>query len=429
VVFQKRRIECGTISALLALVLLGAASATGEESRASLQELVREALAVNPGLEASRNDWRSASAKVLPSALPPNPTLALGFGMIPSDDFGLGSAGMRTVSVSQRIPFPGKLYSRHRSAYHMAGAQEEMYRMKERWIVWKVKDLYWALYAVHETRAVTEEMRDLLRGLALLAETKYAVGKGSAGDILKVQVELARMENDLFALDNRLKTTEARLNALLARPTDQRVGSLESPSLRPIRLKVEELDSLALSRRPELLAAREMAQAASSAHMTSRMDYLPDFMVTVKQQNVDVGMDTWEVMFSTEIPLWMLFKENKKLEETGASLARARAYAEDARSDALSMVESAYNRHDTARRTIDLYETGVIPQAEMSLMSARAAYENDVSDFLSLLDAERSLLKFRLEYAMAQAEYERSIAELEMVVGEDLPREPGGKDR
>jgi outer membrane protein TolC len=58
----------------------------------------------------------------------------------------------------------------------------------------------------------------------------------------------------------------------------------------------------------------------------------------------------------------------------------------------------------------------------MSLLSAKAAYENDVRDFLSLLDAERSLLRIRLEYAKAQAEFERSIAELEMVVGEDLPR-------
>ncbi|TET79217.1 hypothetical protein E3J38_07445, partial [candidate division TA06 bacterium] len=195
------------------------------------------------------------------------------------------------------------------------------------------------------------------------------------------------------------------------------------PLLKPLSATLEELNSLALSNRPQLLAAKEMARAASSAHLTSKMDYLPDFMLTVKQQNVDVGMDTWEVMFSAEIPLWMLFKENKRLQETGAKLASARATVQDTRNNALFAVESAHARYDRARKTLELYKTGILPQAEMSLESAQAAYVNDTRDFLSLLDSERSLLKFRLEYARAQADYEKSIAELEVVVGIDLARQ------
>jgi outer membrane protein TolC len=355
--------------------------------------------------------------------MPPNPTLGLGFGMIPQDDFGLSNAGMRTISLSQRIPFPGKLVSGGRSASHIASAMGQAYRITEREVIWRVKDLFWRLYEVHESIRITRETRDLLKNLAEVAETKYAVGRGAAGDVLKAQVELARTENDIFALDRRLMTTEARMKALLNRPQSlESVGMPENPSLKPLVPDLDELDSLAGARRPQLVAARELVLAASAMHTTSKMDYLPDFMITVKQQNLDVGMDTWEVMFSAEIPLWMLFRENKKLKETGAILASRKASVDDAVNATRSLVESAYNRYETARRTLETYEVAVIPQAEMSLKSARASYENDVRDFLSLLDAERSLLKIRLEYARAQAEFEKSIAELEMIVGEDLPR-------
>jgi outer membrane protein TolC len=395
--------------------------------KASLEELVAEALSNNPGLTASKEEREAARAKVLPSALPPNPTVGLGFGMIPEDDFDLGKATMRTLSLSQRIPFPGKLVSRNRRASHVAGVVDEMHRMREREVVRKVKDEFWDLYRLHESVRITGELKDLLLNLARIAETKYAVGKGFAGDVLKAQVELAKLENDLFTLNRQVLTTEAGMKALLGKTDDVTVGEPEVPSLRPLALSIDALDSLALHNRPQLLAAREMEKVASSAHLTSKMDYFPDFMLTLKHQNVDMGMDTWEVMFSAEIPVWLPFRENKMLEETGANLASARAYVESATNDALSAVASAYNRYESARRTLELYETGIIPQAEMSLLSAQAAYENDLRDFLSLLDAERSLLKFRLEYAGAQAEYEKSIAELEMVVGRKLPRDEGGE--
>lgn len=400
------------------------ASADAKDAKyVSVNQLIEEALVNNPDLAAARGQWEAASARVLPAGLPPNPTLGLGYGMIPRDDFALGNAGMRTVSVSQKIPFPGKLYSNNRKASHIAGVAGQIFRVKEREIVKRVKDTYYDLYAIHESIRITEEVQALLRSLARIAETKYAVGKSAAGDVLKAHVGLARIENDLITFEEKMVTQEARMNALLDRPIGESLGVPERPLLKPLSATLEELNSLALSNRPQLLATKEMARAASSAHLTSKMDYLPDFMLTVKQQDVDVGMDTWEVMFSAEIPLWMLFKENKRLQETGARLASAQASVQDATNSALSAVESTYARYDRARKTLELYETGILPQAEMSLESAQAAYVNDTRDFLSLLDSERSLLKFRLEYARAQADYEKSIAELEVVVGIDLPRE------
>ncbi|TET81504.1 hypothetical protein E3J38_03765, partial [candidate division TA06 bacterium] len=195
------------------------ASADAKDAKyVSVNQLIEEALVNNPDLAAARGQWEAASARVLPAALPPNPTLGLGYGMIPRDDFGLGNAGMRTVSVSQKIPFPGKLYSNNRKASHIAGVAGQIFRVKEREIVKRVKDTYYDLYAIHESIRITEEVQALLRSLARIAETKYAVGKSAAGDVLKAHVGLARIENDLITFEEKMVTQEARMNALLDRP-------------------------------------------------------------------------------------------------------------------------------------------------------------------------------------------------------------------
>jgi cobalt-zinc-cadmium efflux system outer membrane protein len=410
------------------VVLLVAFALAGADDRATLvlDDVLDEATANNPALAEARGRWEAARAAVGFAAAPPNPTIGLGYGMIPSDEFGFGNAAVRALSLSQRIPFPGKLYSSHKVASHMSAMAAEMYAAKERDIVADVTGAYYDLYVVHESTRITEEARDYLAAFARIAETKYAVGKGSLGDVLKAQVELAGVENDLLTLQQELTTQEARMNALLNRPFARPVGRPEPPPLEVVALTPEQIDSIALDSRPQLRAARELSRAAAAAHSVSKMDYFPDLMLTLKREDREASNDTWEVMFSAELPVWLLFKENRKLEETEAKLASARAAARDAENTTLLAVRTAFIRYDTARRTIELYQTSILPQAELSRESARIAYENDTRDFLSLLDSERSLLRFTLEYAKAQSDYEKSLAELERAAGRELPREPRG---
>jgi outer membrane protein TolC len=410
---------------LLGLAMFTATGA-GEVPVLRVGEIVAEAVANNPALAEARRNWEAAGAAVGPAGVPPNPTIGVGYGMIPSDDFALGNAEMRMLSLTQRIPFPGKLYSGYKVASRMRAVAGEMYAAEELDLIADVKTAFYDLYAIHESIRTTERARDLLATLARIAETKYAVGSGSVGDVLKAQVELARLENDLLTLEQELATQEAKINMLLNRPISQQVDRPEGPRLDLVGLTLEEINLIALESRPQLLASRELTDAAAAAHSFSKMDYFPDVMITLKREDRETAADTWEVMFAAEIPLWLLFNENRRLEETGAKLAGARAAARDAENMTLLAVTAAFAKYDAARRTIQLYQASILPQAELALESARTAYEGDTRDFLSLLDSERSLLRFRLEYARAEADYEISLAELERAVGRELPREPRG---
>ena len=67
-----------------------------------------------------------------------------------------------------------------------------------------------------------------------------------------------------------------------------------------------------------------------------------------------------------------------------------------------------------------LFKTVIIPQADQSLSAALAGYQVDKVDFLALLDSQVSLLNFEIAYTRHRTGYEKSLAQLEAVVGQRL---------
>jgi len=68
-------------------------------------------------------------------------------------------------------------------------------------------------------------------------------------------------------------------------------------------------------------------------------------------------------------------------------------------------------------RQLELYKTGIIPQASLQINSAMSAYRVNKADFMTLLDSRMTLYKYELEYHQALTEYEKNVANLEAAVG------------
>ena len=85
-----------------------------------------------------------------------------------------------------------------------------------------------------------------------------------------------------------------------------------------------------------------------------------------------------------------------------------------------ALKRAAFSLRDAERKAA-LYESSLIPKAEQSLRVMQQAFANGKTGFLDLIDAERTLLSFRLELERVVAERPRRLAEVEMLVGEDLP--------
>jgi outer membrane protein TolC len=176
-----------------------------------------------------------------------------------------------------------------------------------------------------------------------------------------------------------------------------------------------------------MLAAWKTAVKQSGQQVDlAQKDRYPDFAVGLaytqrnELQNGMPGYDFVSAMFNVKIPLFYNKKQDKKVQETRIRQSSVEYRYRNVANSVEQMLQQTLTNLEKQRRLVDLYQTGIIPQAEESLESSMAGYQNDKVDFLSLLDSELTLFEFRLDYHRFVADYHKAVAELEALTGTDL---------
>lgn len=395
-----------------------------------------EAVAVSPGplnlptaLEAARRDnpeiraalkrWHAARRRVVSEATPDKTRLEIERMYAPAGKTPLNGADEKALSLTQEFPFPTTLYLRGRRASQEAEVAEQVYRAKIREVLAKTRTAYATLYLALKSRKLLDENIELMRRLAKVAESKFAAGSVSGSDALKAQVELTKMLNMGLVVEQERELASVMLNALMGRSAGEPLGAprdLEAGRLEKAR---EELEATAFARRPELRQAILAAELSNTSLSLAKSEFLPDITLSYRRRNDPMRGRTSDAVLGLSLPLWF-WKPAAMLAEASAEKEMSEAELESARLMTASDLRTAFVRVQTAQRLAESYGTSLLPQAESALKVAEAGYQAGRSSFLDLLDAQRSLLNFKLEYYQYLADYERRVSELERVIGEEL---------
>ena len=278
------------------------------------------------------------------------------------------------------------------------------------------------LYSAQRRVDVNEENHRLLEQIVASARSKYSVGVGTQGDVLKVQVELASLENERAALDQEVASAVAMLNALRSRPSATPIGRVAEIPLDSLSTPIDSLIQLSLAARPELQGMQYEIQMNRTELSASKREWFPDLMLKGTYKQMKDQKDQWAAMIGINIPIapWGIGKYSGKNEENEARLNESEDSFVNMQNMVQSEIRDAYAKTQSRWRQIERYRSTILPQAGQSLDASLASYRTDKVDFLSLLDSYRTLQMFRMEYYMAVGEYLANIASLERAVGNDI---------
>ncbi|MFZ5874976.1 MAG: TolC family protein [Nitrospirota bacterium] len=415
--FRQRRVFLIGLAAMLAAI---ADPSSGWSADRTLGELLDQAMAANPTVIAARQRWEAAKAQAPQARALDDPVVSITAWDVPSD-LNLGEAGQTWYGVEQALPSPGKRALRGRIATLDSEAAEQDYLAVARRVEAQVKTAYARLYRVQQQIAVHREHQVLMNELIQSALQRYAVGQATQQESLKAQVELSTLHASLLALEQEQQSLRIELNVLTGHPDDPLFFGTAQIDYQPLRGSLDELEAQALDQRPELRAAGRMVARQDEAVALARRGWWPDFMAEVSYWDVHDGPNRWMLTGKMTLPWVTSGKYRAKVAEEIAGGARAAAAADAVRNETLSLVRAAFLKLNTAQSLIDLYGGGIIAQAEQGLESARIAYTAGRTDFLNLIDAERQLRDVRLAADVALADWAEQRAELERVIGVDLP--------
>ena len=408
--------------------------AQSESSPLRLAPLIEEALLNNPEILAARQRWEAYKEKVPQAYALEDPMLGFGIISLPTNfSFRDEDMTMKEIAISQKFPFPGKRPLMKEMAEKEAEAVHTGIQLKAHQIVRDLTLAYYELSHTYRTSEVTQRNKDILENFAKIAETRYSTGEGVQQDVIKAHIEISKMVDELIMLDQRKKTLEAKLNALLNRPSGSPVGKPEEVAPRTFPLASEDLQRMALDMNPTLQGMRKMIEAKQRANDLAKRDYYPDFNLRFaygQRDNGPEGMkrrDMLTGMVEINVPIFYKSKQDRKVAEANADLQATEAQYRAMKNELSFMITDMFTMIKRTERQIELYRTGIIPQASLQIESALSAYRVNRADFMTLLDSRMTLYKYELEYHQALTEFEKNVASLGAATGKRLGHKEGEK--
>lgn len=409
------------VSLILAMTV---AQDTSPAARLAIGQVYREARAANPRAEAAHALASAAQARVSGATLPPDPQLQIGWmnytlpGLAPMDPI-----GMTQLQLMQMVPVAGKLGLSGQIARGQANAAAD----RAREVDWEVRaqtamvfyDLYSADRALEVGRRTLRLLQDVLR----IAEAMYRVGEGRQADVLRAQVEIARMVEDTVRMTTMRSGMAAQLNALLNRGAEVNVASPALPAFPDSVPDLAMLVAEAESRRPMVQAARRDVDVANAQATLARRELWPDLTIGLQYGQRGGAMGTermGSLMLGASLPVFAGSRQLRMREEAAAMRRMAEAELASMRATTRSSVAEAHANLVRARNLAMLYRTTIIPQAEATVASALAAYRVGSVDFMTMLDDRMTVNEYRQQLSALEGEQGKAWAELEMLVGRQL---------
>lgn len=400
-------------------------SVSAEEREVSLNELTSELIRVNPEIRASRFRYEAATKRPSQVSTLPEPRVSFA-------DFGVGHPFSRLsvsdfayvgLGVSQEIPFPGKLALAGEEAHKEADSEGHMYRAALLEKTAELKEAYYEWFSIRKNIEITGKNRDLLERFEKISRARYSVGKGLQQDVLKAQVERSGLEQQLEVLEQRRASLEARIEAMLNRPPGQPLGRPAEIHRSEFSLDLTSLMDLVKQNAPRLRARQAEVDARAVGIERAKREYRPDFNLSFQwQKTAAIFPDYYMAAAEVKLPVFFWRKQRFGAEEAAARLSESRENYQAAQQEMFLEAKDQYFKIRSSERLLDLYRSGIIPQASLALESAVAGYEVGSVDFLTLLNSQAAVLTYEMQYYEELAKHEQALARLEPLVARELTK-------
>ena len=396
--------------------------------RARLGDYLTYAALTSPALKAAFERWQAALEKVPQERSLPDPRLTYGY-FVQGVETRAGPQQQK-LALAQTFPWRGKLDLGTKAASQAAEAARERYESERLALFHAVRDAYYELYYLSRALAIFQENRELLKYIEQVVRTRYATAAAGHSELIRVQIELAKLEDRVQTLTELRGPIVARLNAALNRPAAAEVPWPGSIPEERIQATDEEILAWAASANPALKALGHEVDARRYGVLLARKGYYPDLTLGLEYiqtghagmpGSVDSGKDPVIATISVNLPVWQ--GKYQAAEREAAAQLRVAQSVKLQRQNALNAeIKRVLYELGDAERKIDLYAATLLPKARESMKATEAAFRAGTATFLDLMDAERVLLEFELSRERALANYAQRLAELEMLVGRELPR-------
>ena len=365
-----------------------------------------------------RDEIRAARARVRGAEARPRIVSALDNPMIsPAIDhkpFMMSGADV-SLAIEQQIPLSGIRGHRRASALaDLARVRADADRATLDVGV-QAANAFLMLQERRRTAILVTEQIVFARDVVSAANARYANGTTPQSDVLRAELEVARLEASARALVAEVRGAEAMLNTSLAYDVERVVPPLALLALaEPVPNWT--IIKRALSSRPELASGQaDIARADAEIQVMQDM-YRPMATIRTGPASTMAEGRGWMAMVGISLPVW-----RTKLRSGVAEAQAMRAMSEADLQAMTRMIEGdaamAVNQLQSARDRQRSLRDDVLPRARMAIDPVIASYAAGRVPLVSVIEAVQALWSVQSDMIAADTELGLAWAKLGRAIG------------
>lgn len=455
------------------LLFLFAVNVNGQ----TLEDYLIIAAENNPNLKSKYFQYQAALERVPQVGSLPDPQLSFGFFVMPMERY-MGNQ-VAEISLMQMFPWFGTLGAAKNEMTFMAKAKFEEFNEVKSMLFYEVRVNWYALQLLEKEIAITKENIELLKTMEQIALTRFKSGgqssnssgnvrssgnpntnssssgmggmnmqgqsqtrnspsrnmpqmgemenmssSGSMIDVLRVQMEINELQNNLALLEDSKIPLIARFNQLLNRDRIEPVLFSDSIIAATIPLSLNEIPDSIKNNNPMLkMLEQEEAAYIAQGKMNQKMG-LPMigvglqydiFQPRANSESMMNGRNMLMPMATVTIPLWRK-KYTASVRESDYMRQSVIEQKQDMSNQLMVNYEDALKDYKDAERRVKLYQdqTSLANQALNILI---VQYSTEGSNFEEVLRMQQQLLDYRLKYLDALIDGNIAVAMMERLMG------------
>ncbi len=400
-----------TVWALSATSPVGAQTAQLLPSPLGLGDVIRLASERRDEIQAAHARVRAGEARpAIVSALE-DPMISPSLDHLP---FMLGGADV-SFTIEQQIPLSG--IRRHRRTSALADVDRLRAEASRTTldVAIQAANAFLMVQERRRTAVLVSEQLAFARDVVSAANARYASGTAPQSDVLRAEVEGARLDALARALVSEVRGAEAMLNSSLALDADGPVPALATlafaqppPSWSAIKT--------ALTSRPELVAGRAEIMRAEADVQIMRDMFRPMATIRTGPSYTMADGKGWMAMVGLSLPIWR--------EKLRAGVAEAQAMRAMSEADVRAMTRmiegdaaAAVNQLRATRDRQVALTTDVLPRARMAIEPAVAGYTSGQLPLVSVIEAVQALWLVQADLIAADTQLGLAWARLGRAIG------------
>lgn len=386
-----------------------------------LADLLNVARDNNLELKALYQEYLAALEKGPQLSQLPDPDLGIGAFISPVETR-LGAQRAR-IGVSQMFPWFGTLDAREKVASANARALHEKVADRALELEFQVKAAYFQLYEIQTARHIIRQNIRILEALRQLSLAKVESGRGTAADVLRVDLKIQELEQELLILDNQLAKPLVDLNQILNRPLDSPVEVQDTFEFAIMPYNKDTLLNHIRNNHPMIRMFGLQQEVSKRAVELNELEGKPsfglgmDYILVAPRSDaspVNNGRDIFQLSARVGIPL-RRDKYSAREREENLKIAALENRKLDVETRFLSMIEKAFSDYETARLRQDLYAKQ-IATTRAAIRILQTDYSSSGDNFDELLRLEKELVDYDLKILKAIVQSQTAQAVIERYV-------------